>query len=158
MNQKRLKSILILFIVFVVAFFIYALSTADDILAQEHLMFSDISSMDILNEYVTEEIKEDKYLGDISPLENFTKKVKYNKKSFYVYAYVFEDASQCEQYVRNRKMSYFDEESYHLSGNIFFSTNYIVYSKNKVLFIDGPGQTAFYEFLNFVQQNFDIKI
>ncbi len=158
MNQKRLKSILILFIVFVVAFFIYALSTADDTLAQEHLMFSDISSMDILNEYVTEEIKEDKYLGDISPLESFTKKVKYNKKSVYVYAYVFEDASQCEQYVRNRKMSYYDEESYHLSGNIFFSTKYIVYSNNKVLFIDGPGQTAFYEFLNFVQQNFDIKI
>lgn len=158
MNQKRLKRIIILFIAFIVAFFVYALSTADDVLSQEHLMFSDISSLDILNEYVTEEIKEDKYLGDLSPLESFTKKIRYNKKSFYVYAYVFEDASQCEEYVRNRKMSYYDEESYHSRGNILTQTSYIVYSNNKVLFIDGPGQKAFYEFLNFVQQNFDIKV
>lgn len=156
-KQKRLKRAIIIMVVLIPVYFISAFLITGNIVGREYRMFSDIDALEILNEYKIKEIK-DKCIDELNPLESFSYQVRWNKKNFDVYAYVFEDNSQCEQYVKNRKMSYFDEESYYSTGNIFFKTNYIVYSNNKVLYIDGPGHTAFYEFLDFVEQNFDIVI
>ncbi len=158
MNQKRLKRIIIIAVVLIITYFVAAFSITKDTAGHQYRIFSDIEALEILNEYTVSEIKEDNHLGGLSPLEDFTYKVKWGNKNFDVYAYVFENNLQCMQYVKNRKMSYYDEESWHLRSNVFFSTEYIVYSSNRVLYIDGPGNTSFYEFLDFIEQGFDITI
>ena len=156
--NSYLKTVLLSFIIFVVIFFVFSFCSAGKLAEHQHKMFNDIDSLSILSKYQADEIKEDKYLSNLEPIDSFTYKIKWNKNIFYIYAYVFEDDLQCKQYISNRKIPYYGNEGYHLSGNIFFSNEYIVYSNNKLLYIEGPGEDSLMEFLDFVGQNFDIVI
>lgn len=155
-SNSYLKTVFIIFVTFIVLFFVFSFYSLSKPSEHQHKMFSDIESLNILSPYATKEIEEDEYLGTLSPTDSFTYKIKWDKKVFYVYAYVFENDSQCMQYIKNRKIPYYDNESYHLSGNIFFTSKYIVYSNNKLLYIDGPDEDSLMDFLDFIGQEFDI--
>lgn len=62
------------------------------------------------------------------------------------------------QYVKNRNMPYYNNENLHLSSNVFFSSKYIVYSNDKLLYIEGPGIRSLLEFLNYIGQGFNITL
>ncbi len=157
-GNKRFKILLGIFITFIILFFVLGFLVADKHAEHQHKVFSDIEALDILSPYITDEITEDKYLGEIVPVDRFTYKVKWNNASFSVYAYVFEDELQCMEYIDNREIPYYDNESFHLSGNIFFTSKYTVYSNNKCLYIDGPGEDTLMKFLDYIGQDFDIVI
>lgn len=151
-------AVLIVFIVFIIIFFVFSFSALSNDTDRQHKIFSDIEALSILAPYETEKIEGDKYLGDLVPIESFNYRIKWEKKDFYVYAYVFEDDLQCMQYIKNINIPYYDNESWHLSGNVFFSSKYIVYSNNKVLYIDGPDEDTLMAFLDYIGQNFDILL
>lgn len=154
-RNSRLKSFLFTFIGFIIIFVILAISTFNTGEDYQHRIFTDISDLDVLAEYTTEKISNDKFLVELIPQDTYRAKIKWVNKLFYVYAYEFETTTDCMEYVKNRKMSYFDDESFHLSGNILTNNKYIVYSQNKVLYIEGPALKYLYDFLDFTSKDFD---
>lgn len=153
-NRIFSKKSVVLFLVFIIVFFSLSFSFMGKSKPQ-HKMFSDIESLNVLSKFISEEIEEDSFLKELDPMDSFCYKVKWNSKNYYVYAYIFETSSQCMQYVKNRRMPYNGNLSYHLSSN-FIKSKYVVYSDNKVLYIDGPGVKSMYSFIDYIGQNFDI--
>lgn len=154
-RNNRLKLFLIIFIGFIVFFIFLGITTFDTGNDYQHKIFTDINELDKITEFTAETIKNDNYLKDLVPVDSFSAKIKWHNNLFYVYAYKFESAADCMKYVKNRNMSYFDEESYHLSGNILSHNKYIVYSQNKVLYIEGPALKHLYDFLEFATKDFN---
>lgn len=154
-RNNRLKLIIFSFIGYIIFFSLVAISTFNTVSDYQHKIFSDINELDKITEFTAETIKNDKFLKDLVPVDSFRAKIKWQNNLFYVYAYEFESAADCMKYVKNRKMSYFDEESYHLSGNILSYNKYIVYSQNKVLYIEGPYLKHLYDFLEFATNDFN---
>ena len=155
-GNRRFKILLGIFITFITLFFVLGFSVLDR--DHQHKLFSNIEAMNILSSFITEEINEDKCLGELVPVDSFLCKVKWNNTNYRVYAYVFEDDSQCMQYVKNRKMPYYGSDSYHLSSNVLFSSKYIICSNEKVLYIEGAGLNSLFDFLDYLGQDFDILL
>lgn len=154
-RNNRLKLIIFSFIGYIIFFSLVAISTFNTGSDYQHKIFSDINDLDILTDFTADIIKSDKYLKDLVPTDSFRAKIEWENKPFYVYAYEFETDEDCMQYIKNRNMSYFDKESYHLSGNILSHNKYIVYSQNKVLYIEGPALKHLYDFLEFATKDFN---
>lgn len=156
--NKKIKRALIVTGFFILFYFVLFVSSSNSIREHQHYMFSDIDMLEILNQYKIEEIDEDACLGELVPVDSFLCKVKWNNTNYHVYAYVFEDDSQCMQYVKNRKMPYYGSDSYHLSSNVLFSSKYVICSNEKVLYIEGAGLNSLFDFLDYLGQDFDILL
>lgn len=157
--KKRLVYIITFMGVLIISFFVLTISMTKDQLNRQYYMYTDIEALDVLSQYIVVQIEDDKYLNDLVPVERLTCNVKWEEKSYSVYAYVFENSTQCKQYVTNRMQKSFDDNnSYYLTGNGLFKTRYIAISDNKLLYIDGPDIKSTYNFLDFIQQDFDINL
>lgn len=156
---KRFNFSLLFAGVFIFLFYVVSIVSTLDYMDIKHYVFSDIVMINKLYEFETEKIENDKYLKDLVPIENYSAKIEWNRKKFEIYAYVFENNLQCVQYAENRmQMSFSDNSSFHLSSNTFFTSKYIVYSGNKLLFIKGQDIRSTLEFIDYIQKDFDIKI
>lgn len=157
-TNKRLKTIILISMIFIISYFIVAIFSTNEHARHQYRMFSDIESMDILLPYIVENIEEDKYLQDIKPVKKFCNKIKWQNNTYDVYAYVFFNSNECREYVNNRtKRNIEKEKSFLMYGNIFFSTEYVIYNENSLLFINGTSANTMYEFLDFIEQNFDVE-
>ncbi len=158
MNRKT-KITIITIGLFIVLFFVTSIINIIATHEHKHYMFSDIKALDVLSPYTTEQIAKDKYLDDVIPINRYTYEVRFSGDRFSVFAYEFENNTECMQYIENRVQMRFEKtQGYHLSSNVFFNTKYIAYSENKLLYIEGPGYESTYEFFDFIEQDFDIYL
>lgn len=157
--KNRIKFVITTIIVLFIVFFVTTISMTKDQINRKHYMFSDIELLDILSPYIIMPIENDRYLNDIVPLDCYSYKIKWEGKKYSVYAYEFEDSSQCMQYVTDRmKMNFNDESTYYLSSNVFFYTKYIAFADAKLIYIEGPDIKSTFGFLDYLEQNFDIDL
>lgn len=146
-------------VILIISFFVLAISTTKDHINRNHFMYSDIELLDVLSQYIIMPIDEDSYLNGLIPLEHYLYKIEWAEKEYSVYAYEFENSLQCMQYVSSRmRISFDDNSSYYLSSNVFCKTRYIAFSDNKLIYIEGPDIKSTYEFLDFIEQNFDVDL
>ena len=154
MKKNKNKFIIIIISVLVVLFLI--LSSFVTIFYQHEIFFfDDLDSFSELNEYVVDDLNEknDKYLKDIEFDNSYLKKISYNKKEYYVYAYVFYDIEDAKQYFKNATGKTSNEKwNFSSSSNIIFASNYISFYENCVFRIEGKNYFEFQKMLNFIAE------
>lgn len=157
--KNRIKIIITATITFSIVFFVITISMTKDQINRKYYMFSDIDLLNVLSPHILMPIENDSYLNDTVPLDSYSYKVKWEGKKYSVYAYEFEDSSQCMQYVTSRMgMNFNDESSYYLNSNVFFFTKYIAFSDNKLIYIEGTDIKSTFSFLDYIEQDFDIDL
>ncbi len=155
--NKRAINIIIITGSLVILFFVIAIINTKDINEHEHYMFSNIDELTILSPYITEQIENDNFVNDLEPINQYTCKVQFSENNFTVFAYEFKSDLQRVQYIENRmQMTFADSQGFFLTSNMFLKTKYIAYFENKLLYIEGSGLKATYEFLDYLVQDFNI--
>ena len=155
-TEKTILAVMLSFVLFVIAFFAFALSDYSKTKDFEFKVFHNISSFGILDEHIKEPIIEDEYLDDIKFVECYRNIVEWENKEYKVFAYTFSDVRQSQQYIKNRTdYNSTKTKNYSLSSNLVSKTSYWIYENEHLIYIDGPNSDSMYRFLNYLQQNFD---
>lgn len=159
MKRKNFKNYILVYItlnlLLIIIFFVSCIFSELNHNSFEFQIFNNISSFEVLNKYDTQPINEDIYLDKIIPIDYFCNTVIWQDNKYDVYAYIFADTSESQIYIKNRtKRTFTTEKAYFMTGNHFFSTDYAIYSSNRLMFISGPGTEDMYSFLEYLQQHF----
>lgn len=151
-KRKRMKFAIIFTSSLIVLWFMVAISTMSDTHYHKHKMIESISVLDCLSSYVVDDIESDEGLFDVSePVQSFCKKIRWNGKRFDVYAYEFTDTQNCKKYIKNKtRRTAAQDKGFYMYGNIFLSSEYVIWDENTVLYIKGPGVKKMHEFLIFL--------
>ena len=158
MKKKKLFITLwVLFVVVIVVTFAFVIPMINILpMYIEYKSFDDIAEFAFVEE-VAEEIltpDTDKDIKNIAFTESKAYRIKYNGAIFNIYAYVFEDNDDANNYFRNAAGKKNNRETnFSSSGNYYFSTRLTVLSNNKAYKITGPGYKEFMKFIEIVDDN-----
>jgi len=158
-SKKRLIIIVTVTVLFILYFFASMTISVFKYADEDIKMFSDISMLEVYEEYAVKDIDNDKNLKELEPVKEFTKILKWNNKKFRVYAYEFNSDTQCKTYIENvLDVRLTGNMGFHGHGNGLTNFEHCIFYENNVLFIDGPGYDAVTEFAVWLSENWDIVI
>lgn len=158
-SNKRAIMVVIVFISLIVSFFVVSISKTSKYSTHKYEIYGNFSDLQILEPFVIDDIDADKFLKEKNPIYSFCNKVKWNDNDYTVYAYSFEDVNSCKEYVKDRtRHNPRTDKGYFMYGNVFFSTEYVVFNQNNMLFVQGKSIDEMYAFLGFLNETFDVVI
>ena len=137
--------IFIMFIIMVIG------SLTNDIDHKTFKIFSDIAEFEeVIKANNFEELPagKDKYIKELVYTEKAEHKIKADKKTYEIFAYVFADDDGAREYFKNATGQKKDKKSsFSLSGNFYFNTKLIIYQNNKAYLVKGRSYWTFKKFV-----------
>lgn len=156
--KKKSKHFTFISVCVLLAICTFVLSSCSAITTKmEYKGFSDISEFTVADPYVIEEIDPitDSRLDNMEYNENYCKVIRYNNKTYKLFAYVFENEQNAADYCDLKVISN-KNYNYKYSGNIFFSNTLRVYSGNCAYIIEGNSHSDFADFYSFLSSEFTV--
>lgn len=165
MKKSKNKMIIILFTVFVFLLVSCVLSvviiagSTSHILNNmpEQMIFSDYSDLEKLQEYTVSTIN-DKNTENLDVNYGIACIVEWENTQYKVYAYEFSDSEDAREYLSGMKMAVSKNvtKQYNGSGGVFAYTDRFYY-ENKVLIVKSTSIKKNYQFITWLQEDFEIS-
>jgi hypothetical protein len=127
-------------------------------------IFTDLSAWEKLEPYVTKDLDlaSDRYLQDLAPTENWTKEVRYEGKTYTVFAYVFsteKDAAEYWKRIQNRE-PLFGAFDYYWGAHTTWQTSNAIHGKNvyRIYGRNWFAWSAFSDFTKYATEDFPVDL
>ena len=127
----------------------------------EPKMFEELSEFSKLEQIAARELaaEKDVHVQGLSAEQTLLCEVDYEGHSYEVYAYVFADAEKAQQYFENVTGKKTQEAwNFSCSGNVFFSTRYVIYSGNCAYLVKGGAYRPTAQFIRWLSADFSQEL
>lgn len=117
--------------------------------------FLDIQDFDALNSYILEGELSDSKIKTLTPEASYVHYVKYNGKTFQIFAYIFSNLEETICYYDNCTGDSPPFESFHRVSSTIFHTSFITYQNCCVYRVEGGNSKSVIEFVEYISSLFD---
>ena len=123
-------------------------------------IFSDISECNALNALkVNDQSLVDRYIKGIPYVDSYAYKLKYNSKTFKIYAYEFENIDDAKEYYSMIWGHTSEKEvDYNMSGSSFFTSKLIVRNGVNVYRVEAGNAFAYTDIMHHLNSVFTVQI
>lgn len=160
MRKKVFIPIFILVAISVLALFAYTFYLQKDA-TMDLRMFQSLDEFEKLTHIANQDFStdEDRYAKGLPIQDAYLCAATYNEHSYRIYAYVFDNNATAQQYFKNITGKELQTDwSFSCNGNIFFSTQYVIYYGKCAYLVEGGDYRSFVDFVNWLSADFSLDL
>ena len=161
-RKKRMLLTVIAVVILIAATLAYLIVAVTAMSKHEPRMFEDIAEFEKLDTYVTRDLTpaDDAKLGTLQPVASYTKEIKYEKRKYRVYAYVFNSVADSQTYYQNCGCGLFDDMDFAFKGEagLFSNATYTAYCGTCAYRLEGGAPRPSARAFDFITGDFPLNL